>query len=473
MSDDMINGDSEEENKSSNDGGFDDDFGLPDLEFDELQELDMGGDDDDDSAPVEEAPAPSETPIADDPSMGSEAFDMSLLESVDEPGSGLAEDLEPPTGTMLDEGIDEVEDVLDSAQLISDRLGESEEGGSDAINYDDLLSSGDDSGSLDFGDAAPEEDSGSDLFADIDSPDDLAALGMAEESEVLSGTDTPSDSSSLFSADDGIGEGEGEEDAFATESFGEEDSDSIFGSDSLSTESEESLDFQPPASGDASLPPNYKSYAYEESKGGMSKVIIIGVAALFLAATGLLVYWQFLGGDDEKVTAKKEKVISSPKKKNTAKKEAPKETKAAGAEKSNKGGQSKAAAEKSTASSKPAVTKESKPKTSKPAAKTKKPEPKPKPEAVASVVDPGEIVRISERTSKSYVIIASFVDEDLAVDYANELTAAGKGIKIIEPYGKSKRYRLSIADYGSYGDAASNLDSYKGEFGDQVWALKY
>jgi hypothetical protein len=59
------------------------------------------------------------------------------------------------------------------------------------------------------------------------------------------------------------------------------------------------------------------------------------------------------------------------------------------------------------------------------------------------------------------------------MDYAVKLSKEGNGVKIIHPFGKAKRYRVSIADYSSYGDAASQLNGFKGQYGDQVWALKY
>jgi len=126
MTDDILNEGSEEGKKSSEDQ-MGDDFGLPDLEFDELQELDLGFDGDslNDDAPVEEK-KPAD--VSDEPST---EFDMSLLEDSTSEPTGL-DDIDPPQGSILDEGIDEVEDVLDSAQLISDRLGDDLDSGSTA-----------------------------------------------------------------------------------------------------------------------------------------------------------------------------------------------------------------------------------------------------------------------------------------------------------------------------------------------------
>ncbi|MFY0627368.1 MAG: SPOR domain-containing protein [Reichenbachiella sp.] len=411
MADDSLNEGSEEEKKSSDGGMSDDDFGLPDLEFDDLEELDMNSDDSEDDSDS------STNDVSEDTS-GSTEFDMSLLEEssdfAPDAESGLQEgDLDPPENTALDQGIDEVEDVLDSAQLISDRLGDDEGDSAEPSmpeNYDDLIQ-----------DSTPEpepeaEDTSipdsSSLFADIDSPDDLAALGMAEES----GSNEPEpieSGGSLFSADDS------------------DDSDSIFGSDNLSLDGEDKNDFD--SEEETSLPPNYKAYSYEESSGGFTKIIVIGLLVIVAIAGGLLF---FNSGDEGKKKVTK-KVVPVEKVK-----------------------------------PKPKVVKKEEPVAAAQVAAQPKERPKPQ-SAEASSAAPGEIVNVSERTSKSYIIIGSFVDGDLAMDYANELSADGKGVKIIEPYGKSKRYRVSIADYPTYGDAAGQIDSFKEEFGDQVWALKY
>ncbi|MEM7299058.1 MAG: hypothetical protein AAF391_12430 [Bacteroidota bacterium] len=452
MADDILNEGAEEEAKGSSDNQSDDDFGLPDLEFDDLQELDMGGDDSEDSL-SDEVSASSD----------SQEFDMSLVEGLtseeSDLGSGLQDgDLDPPESpeSVLDEGIDEVEDVLDSAQLISDRLGDEDGEDSEKVsdlldsdnsgfNYDDLLGSSDtdsnDSSNNLLSDAddtfSEKMASTDDLFADIDSPDDLAALGFADEEGAEEPAESVTETSDSLFASDHV-------------SSSLESGDSLFGSDSLALESEEKVDFEA-SSDDGSLPPNYKSYTYEESSGGFTKIVVIGLVGIAVVAAGLL-YFSNKNKGEEIATQKVEKVI--PKKKPVAKPKATDTKKQPVAETEKE--------KKKVSSEKVAVT-------------NSKPKVKPKPEAIvtASAADPGEIVRVAQRTSLSYVIVGSFVDEDMAMDYASELSNSGKGVKIIEPYGKSKRFRVSVADFPSYGDAASQLDGFKPEYGDDVWALKY
>lgn len=441
MADDKLNEGSEEENKSNQ---SDEDFGLPDLEFDELQELDFNLDD---SAEEESESEESTLPEP-------EGIDMSVLDDIDVPESsddspGLQPgDLDPPEGSVLDEGIEEVEDVLDSAQLISDRLGDDEEDPlspdfSADINYDDLMGGGDSTDATE--EASSIEDIGldlggddsqdsDDLLANIDSPDQLAALGILDDEE---SSDEPE--ASTESSDDDFGVESAGSSLFAADSAEEEGS--IFATDSMSFD-DEKPEFE--EADTPKLPPNYKPYSYEESSGGFAKVIIIGV--LIISIIGGAFYY-FSLDEGPKAVAKKE-VPKKRVKKPAAKKTEPKAASSAAASENTSKAQPKAAAEK------PAVA---------------KPKPKPK----AATAQPGEIVRVTERSSRSYVIIGSFIDEDLAMDYATKLSGEGNGIKIIHPYGKSKRYRVSIADFSNYGDAASQLSGFKGQYGEEVWALQY
>lgn len=430
MTDDNYNEGSEEENKSNQP---DEDFGLPDLEFDELQELDFNLDD--------------EVPVDDGDSGGSslpepEGIDMSVLDDIEMPESSdsteglMPGDLDPPEGSFLDEGIEEVEDVLDSAQLISDRLGDDEDPLNpdfSGINYDDLMgeespteessmpefdldSTGLEEMGLDLSTEENDNSGSDDLLANIDSPDQLAALGILDD-EDESGEDSSASSdlgADLFSDD-----------------TGNTDTESIFSTDSMAMQMEEKPEFE--SADDAKLPPTYKPYAYEESKGGFAKIVALIVIVTFVL--GGAFYYFYTGDETEKTIAKKE----VPKKKVVRKKVVPKKVE---------------------------------PKVETPVKKAPVSKPVEK-KAVASSAAAGEIEQLSTKTGRSYVIIGSFIDDDLAMDYAKKLSTQGVGVKILDPVGDSKRYRVSIADFDSYGDAASQLNSYKGDFGDQVWALKY
>lgn len=96
-------------------------------------------------------------------------------------------------------------------------------------------------------------------------------------------------------------------------------------------------------------------------------------------------------------------------------------------------------------------------------------------EAAEVVTKPavGEIVTLTERTQRYYVVITSSVDGDLAMDYAKKLSAKGVSTKIIPPFGKWKFYRLAIGDYDTFADAQTSADGSKAEYGDGVWVIKY
>lgn len=447
MADDKLSEGSEEERNSMSESS-DDDFGLPDLEFDELQELDLSIDDDDDSDV--EMSEPVDQPLA-----GSDDVDMSVLDDLTASDDLNIADVPGLEDSVIDEGIEEVEDVLDSAQLISDRLGDDSFGedlltpipeGDKEISIDDLMGGedlslgSDDLSSTDSVEGLLDEPvaSGDDILSNIDSPDDLAALGFADEEASDVGAEPALDDasdlefggSSLFSADDN------------------EEEDSIFSTESTSSFDTPETQTASLSEDEGKLPENYKSYTYKESSGGFTKVIIIGVVVIAVIAAGLL--WLNSGDDEGKVADAKPKTEKKkPSKKKPVKKPAKVDNK-----------------EKATPKSKPKVEEK------------KKPEPKPEPiekveEVTVAQAAPGEIILVSERLGVSYIIVGSFVDEDLAMDFAGELSNLGTGIKVISPYGKSKRYRVSVADFATYGDAASQLNSFKADYGDQIWALKY
>ncbi len=85
----------------------------------------------------------------------------------------------------------------------------------------------------------------------------------------------------------------------------------------------------------------------------------------------------------------------------------------------------------------------------------------------------GTVTTISERTNRYYVVIASFVDDDLAADYGSKLAPDGVSTTIIPPFGGKQFYRLAIADHGSFAEAQTNADELKGTYGEGLWVLKY
>ncbi len=85
----------------------------------------------------------------------------------------------------------------------------------------------------------------------------------------------------------------------------------------------------------------------------------------------------------------------------------------------------------------------------------------------------GMVSEISEPTGRYYVIIASFIDDDLAMDYAKKLTKEGITCKILDPRGNKKFFRFSIADFPTVNEAAIRAEQLKSTYGEGVWVMKY
>ena len=95
------------------------------------------------------------------------------------------------------------------------------------------------------------------------------------------------------------------------------------------------------------------------------------------------------------------------------------------------------------------------------------------PQATTQPESTGAITEISEPTGRYYVVIASFIDDDLANDYAKKLSKEGVTCKILAPQGKKKFFRFSIADFPTVNDAALKAEQVKSTYGEGVWVMKY
>ena len=95
------------------------------------------------------------------------------------------------------------------------------------------------------------------------------------------------------------------------------------------------------------------------------------------------------------------------------------------------------------------------------------------PEAEEPTQEPGTVETISSKTGRYYVVVASAIDGDLANDYAEKLAGKGDSPKVIEPYSKKPFYRVALADYEALMDAQTKAEELKGEYGDEVWVIRY
>lgn len=111
------------------------------------------------------------------------------------------------------------------------------------------------------------------------------------------------------------------------------------------------------------------------------------------------------------------------------------------------------------------------------------PEPEPEPfieetpapveEWAPPVQKEGSVTAISGKTGRYYVIIGSFIDADMARDYADKLAAQGNQVSVLEPSGNAKFYRLGVNDAASFSEASAALDNLKNTFGQDIWVIRY
>lgn len=85
----------------------------------------------------------------------------------------------------------------------------------------------------------------------------------------------------------------------------------------------------------------------------------------------------------------------------------------------------------------------------------------------------GTIETISSRTGRYYVVIASAIDEDLAMDHAKKLSKEGVSTTIIEPFGKSKFHRIAVENHDTWAAAEASATDLRSQYGDGVWVIKY
>ena len=102
------------------------------------------------------------------------------------------------------------------------------------------------------------------------------------------------------------------------------------------------------------------------------------------------------------------------------------------------------------------------------------PEVKTDPPELKSVLQTIGAISVKGRPlDKYYLIVASFLDNDLAFDYAEKLILSGSNVIIIPPFSTSKLTRVALLEYETLDKANIGLDKYKDEFDDKLWVLKY
>ena len=93
----------------------------------------------------------------------------------------------------------------------------------------------------------------------------------------------------------------------------------------------------------------------------------------------------------------------------------------------------------------------------------------------ASYVKPGRgtITRINTPQGLYYVVVGSFIDEDLASDYANKLAQQGVDVMHITPPQGQYYFRVAIKQTNTFRDAYEKAAILKATYGADIWVMKY
>jgi cell division septation protein DedD len=80
---------------------------------------------------------------------------------------------------------------------------------------------------------------------------------------------------------------------------------------------------------------------------------------------------------------------------------------------------------------------------------------------------------ISSRSGATYIIVASFPNEQLARSHARQLVQRGEQPAIIAPYPPANRYRVAASYYDSLENAEAALPQFRQNYGADAWLLRY
>ncbi|WP_158860683.1 SPOR domain-containing protein [Lunatibacter salilacus] len=94
----------------------------------------------------------------------------------------------------------------------------------------------------------------------------------------------------------------------------------------------------------------------------------------------------------------------------------------------------------------------------------------PEPEVTENV-----LTEITSRAAspRYFVVVGSFIDDDLAKDYSTKLNKLGNPTFLIHPYGEKAFYRLAVAQYDNVTRALEVMEDQQGNFEENLWVLKY
>ncbi len=86
----------------------------------------------------------------------------------------------------------------------------------------------------------------------------------------------------------------------------------------------------------------------------------------------------------------------------------------------------------------------------------------------------GNFETINTKTGRYYVVLNSFFDEDMAIDYAKNMANQGVSTIILGADERTGFKRVALQeDFGGWSAAETRLNELKGMYGEEIWVLKY
>jgi hypothetical protein len=85
----------------------------------------------------------------------------------------------------------------------------------------------------------------------------------------------------------------------------------------------------------------------------------------------------------------------------------------------------------------------------------------------------GTMTRINTPRGCYYIVVGSFIDDDLASDYANKLVQQGVDVMLIAPPQGQYYFRIAIKQANTFRDAHEKVEVLKAMYGTDIWVMKY
>lgn len=85
----------------------------------------------------------------------------------------------------------------------------------------------------------------------------------------------------------------------------------------------------------------------------------------------------------------------------------------------------------------------------------------------------GTITRLSTPQGCYYIVAGSFIDEDLASDYAKKLVKDGVDITILAPKQGEYFFRVAVAQADTLHEAHEEVEELKATYKNDIWVKKY